>query len=94
MNESIQLLRATQIHKAGIIPASKGCWFRWVARRIAPRPIRIGRILLWSAGDIRDFSGRPLKQRPVSPGMNQIKGNTSAKLEPKDLFELRSGCRT
>jgi|GEM_PF-5582118 len=85
MNENIQFLRAPQIHNSsqnhnqGIIPVSKSLWFQWVARSIAPQPIRIGRILLWSADDIRDFAERLLEQRKVPPGSNQIKGKKRAK---------------
>lgn len=39
----------------GCVGVGKSCWYAWIQQGRAPAPVKVGRVSLWRAEDIRAF---------------------------------------
>ena len=56
-----RLLRLTEVLQ--IIPVSASTWWAWVAKGLAPIPIRLGRTTAWRHSDLLLFIESGMKER-------------------------------
>ena len=57
-------VRLSQICGAsGLIPVSKSCWWSWVSKGLAPKPLKIGGVSLWALDDIQAMIQRIKSQK-------------------------------
>ncbi len=65
-SEPNALVRWHQIK--GFIALSKTTFLRHAEAGLFPKPIKVGRALLWRSGDIRDLAARLAKNDKAEPG--------------------------
>ena len=51
----------------GIIPVSPAAWYGWIARGLAPKPVKLGSRSVWRVEDIRTLIDRLSAGIPLDP---------------------------